>query len=152
METRTQNHRSMLAAGRRAGAGDPAVLALLQLLLSERDEALTEDPGMVETQDPGRLWLLWFAIGATVEVCNLVQRDSDSDRNAIFQQVVRAIFDGRNRGGTDGHAYREAADRERIEAFESAGAEAIRACLRGETRLGYYRDALSRMQLSPDRA
>jgi hypothetical protein len=34
------------------------------------------------------------------------------------------------------------ADRRLIELFETAGAHAVRACLSGETRLGYYLDAL----------
>jgi Holliday junction resolvase len=34
------------------------------------------------------------------------------------------------------------ADRRLIELFETAGARAVRACLSGETRLGYYLDAL----------
>ena len=122
---------------------DPAVVALVQLLASERDEAQFEDPALVERADPSRLWLLWFAIGATVEVCNLVSREGDDERNEIFRHVIRVIFDG---GGGRTTAPRtvatEAADRSLIGLFESAGAEAVRSCMRGETRLGYYLEAL----------
>jgi len=122
---------------------DPAVVALVQLLASERDEAQFEDPALVERADPSRLWLLWFAIGATVEVCNLVRREDDEERNEIFRHVIRVIFDG---GGGRTTAPRtvapEAADRSLIGLFESAGAEAVRSCMRGETRLGYYLAAL----------
>lgn len=126
-----------------AGLLDPAVVALVQLLASERDEAQIEDPALVERTDPSRLWLLWFAIGATVEVCNLVRREGDEERNEIFRHVIRVIFDG---GGGRTTAPRtvasEAADRSLIGLFESAGAEAVRSCMRGETRLGYYLEAL----------
>ncbi len=122
---------------------DPAVVALVQLLASERDEAQFEDPALVERADPSRLWLLWFAIGATVEVCNLVRREDDDDRNEVFRHVIRVIFDG---GGGRTTAPRtvapEVAGRSLIGHFESAGAEAVRSCMRGETRLGYYLGAL----------
>lgn len=126
-----------------AGLHDPAVVALVQLLASEREEAQIEEPALVERSDPSRLWLLWFAIGATVEVCNLVRRADDDERNEIFRHVIRVIFDG---GGGRTTAPRvvtpEAADRGLIGLFESAGAEAVRSCMRGETRLGYYLEAL----------
>lgn len=127
--------------GRRS-VHDPAVVALTQLLASEREEAQREEPVLVEQHDPNRLWLLWFAIGATVEVCKYVQRQGDEERNEVFRHVIRAVFDGSLRppGGRNGA--HELADRRVIEAFESAGAEAVRSCMRGETRLGYYMDAL----------
>jgi len=122
---------------------DPAVVALVQLLASEREEAQLEEPALVERVDPSRLWLLWFAIGATVEVCNLVRREDDDERNEIFRHVIRVIFDG---GGGRTDAPRavapESADRSLIGLFESAGAEAVRSCMRGEPRLGYYLEAL----------
>jgi hypothetical protein len=72
-----------------------------------------------------------------------VRREGDDERNEIFRHVIRAIFDG---GGGRTTAPRtvapEAADRSLIGLFESAGAEAVRCCMRGETRLGYYLEAL----------
>jgi hypothetical protein len=131
------------APGPDAGLMNPAVLALVQLLASEREEAQIAEPALVERVDSSRLWLLWFAIGATVEVCKLVRREYDEERNEIFRHVIRAIFDG---GGGRITAPRvvaaEAADRSLIDRFESAGAEAVRSCMRGETRLGYYVEAL----------
>lgn len=127
--------------GRRS-VHDPAVVALTQLLASEREEAQREAPVLVEQHDPSRLWLLWFAIGATVEVCKLVQRQGDEERNEVFRHVIRAVFDGGLRPAGGRHGAQELADKRVIEAFESAGAEAVRSCMRGETRLGYYVDAL----------
>lgn len=122
---------------------DPAVVALVQLLASEREEAQIEEPALVERADPSRLWLLWFAIGATVEVCNLVRRADDDERNEIFRHVIRAIFDdGGGRTTAPRVVTAEAADRSLIGLFECAGAEAVRSCMRGETRLGYYLEAL----------
>jgi hypothetical protein len=126
--------------GRRS-VHDPAVVALTQLLASEREEAQREEPVLVEQHDPSRLWLLWFAIGATVEVCRHVQREGDEERNQVFRHVMRAVFDEATRPAGRRGAH-ELADRRVIEAFESAGAEAVRSCMRGETRLGYYLDAL----------
>lgn len=122
---------------------DPAVLALLQLLASERDEAQIRAPELVQRADPYRLWLLWFAIGATVEVCSVVRRRREDERNAIFREVIHLIFEA---GGGSGRSLRvvppEAADRGLVGLFESAGVEAVRSCLRGEARLGYYLEAL----------
>jgi hypothetical protein len=116
-------------------------VALTQLLASEREEAQREEPGLVDLYDPHRFWLLWFAIGATLEVCKFVQRQGDDERNDVFRHVIRSIFDGALRApGSRGAG--EPADRQTIEAFESAGAEAVRCCMRGDTRLGYYLDAL----------
>jgi hypothetical protein len=130
------------SAGRRSSTGDPAIVALTQLLASEREEAQREEPALVERHDPSRLWLLWFAIGATVEVCNLVQREGDRERDDVFRHVIRVIFDGGTQAPAGNNGGHEVADKRLIEAFESAGAEAVRSCMRGETRLGYYLDAL----------
>jgi hypothetical protein len=142
MEQLSNNHIPYDSMAGRRSVHDPAVVALTQLLASEREEAQREEPVLVEQHDPSRLWLLWFAIGATVEVCRLVQRQGDDERNEVFRHVIRSVFDGsaRPKGGHPGA--REPADRRTIEAFESAGAEAVRSCMRGETRLGYYLDAL----------
>lgn len=120
------------------GASDPAVAALIQLLESERDQAHAEEPALADRVDPGRVWLLWFAIGATDEICRLVERDPVGDGNHMFRQVVGVIFGRRVQSDVDPVL----ANRCLIELFESAGAEAVRACMRGETRLGYYLDAL----------
>jgi hypothetical protein len=130
------------SAPRRNGASDPAIVALTQLLASEREEAQREEPALVERHDPSRLWLLWFAIGATVEVCKLVEREGDRERDDIFRHAIRVIFEGGTHPSAGRKGGHEVADRCLIEAFESAGAEAVRSCMRGETRLGYYLDAL----------
>jgi hypothetical protein len=142
MDSQSNNHIPSASMTGRRSVHDPAVVALTQLLASEREEAQREEPVLVERHDPNRLWLLWFAIGATVEVCRLVQRRGDDERNEVFRHVIRSIFDGALRAGADGHGPQALADRRTIEAFESAGAEAVRSCMRGDTRLGYYLDAL----------
>jgi hypothetical protein len=124
---------------RQDGPDDPAVVALTELIQSERDRAALEEPDLVEQADPGRVWLLWFAIGATDAVCSLVQREADGDRDRVFRQAVGVIFGGqRVRSVVDPIR----ADRRLIELFESAGAEAVQACMRGDKRLGYYLGAL----------
>jgi hypothetical protein len=119
-------------------ATDPAVAALVELLESERDLALAEQRDLVERFDPGQVWLLWFAIGATDATCRLIERDPQHEGTRIFRQVVAAIFGRRVRSETNPVL----ADRRLIELFEDAGAEAVRDCMRGERRLGHYLDAL----------
>ena len=113
---------------------DPAVAALVELLESERDLALAEERGLVERFDPGQVWLLWFAIGATDEICRLIERDPQDEGTRIFRQLVGVIFGRRVRSETNPVL----ADRRLIELFEGAGAEAVRDCMRGEARLGHY--------------
>jgi hypothetical protein len=126
----------------RTGSGDatsdPAVAALVELLESERDLALAEERGLVERFDPGQVWLLWFAIGATDEICRLIERDPQDEGTRIFRQLVGVIFGRRVRSETNPVQ----ADRRLIELFEDAGAEAVRDCMCGEARLGHYLDAL----------
>ncbi len=117
---------------------DPAMLALAELLDAERTLATIEQPGLVERTDAGRMWLLWFAIGATDEVCQLTGRRTERQRNEVFRRVVALIFSD----GVRSEVNPVLADRRLIELFETAGARAVRACLSGETRLGYYLDAL----------
>ena len=117
---------------------DPAVAALVELLESERDLALAEELGLIESFDPGQVWLLWFAIGATDEICRLIERDPHDEGTRIFRQLVGVIFGNRVRSATNPVR----ADRRLIELFENAGAEAVRDCMRGEARLGHYLDAL----------
>jgi hypothetical protein len=118
---------------------DPAVLALTELIQSESARADLEEPELVSIIDPGRVWLLWFAIGATEAVCRIVEREADAERNRVFRHVVDAVFGGgRVRSAVDPVN----ADRSLIEIFESAGAEAVQACMRGDKRLGYYIGAL----------
>lgn len=131
--------------GHRARPVDPAVQALTELIQSERSRALLEEPELAGQVDPGQVWLLWFAIGATQEVCRLVERHTDAERNLVFRHVVDAVFgDERVRSPVDPVQ----ADRMLIEVFESAGAEAVQACMRGDKRLGYYLGAL-RVASSP---
>jgi len=112
--------------------------ALAELLDAERTLATTEQPLLVERTDAGRMWLLWFAIGATDEVCQLTGRLTERERNQVFRRVVTLIF----RDGVRSDVNPILAERQLIELFEKAGARAVRACLSGETRLGYYLDAL----------
>ena len=63
----------------------------------------------------------------------------DAHRNDVFRQVVSVIFNG--------HAVRSGSnpvesDKRLIGLFESAGAEAVAACMRGDRKLGYYLEAL----------
>lgn len=121
------------------GSEAPAIAALTELIRSESALASQEEPDLAAQRDPGHLWLLWFAIGATDAVCQLVGREADSERNVVFRQVVNVIFgDERVRSSVDPVS----ADKRLIELFESAGAEAVMACVRGDKRLGYYLEAL----------
>jgi hypothetical protein len=139
MDDTTRSRQSSRACKPQQGPDDPAVAALLELIQSERARAALEEPELAEQADPGRAWLLWFAIGATDAVCSLVQREADGERDRIFRQVVSVIFGG---GGVRSTVDPIKADRRLIELFESAGAEAVQACMRGEKRLGYYLEAL----------
>jgi hypothetical protein len=125
--------------GHPARPEDPAVRALTELIQSENSRALIEEPELTSQVDPGHVWLLWFAIGATQSVCDLVERDSDVERNEVFRHVVNAVF-GAERVRSPVDPVR--ADRTLIGIFESAGAEAVQACMRGDKRLGYYLGAL----------
>jgi hypothetical protein len=139
MNDTTTSNRSRRAPRHRNEPDDPAVAALLELIPSERARAALEEPELVERIDSGRVWLLWFAIGATDAVCSLVRREADGERDMVFRKVVNVIFGGeRVRSSVDPLQ----ADRRLIELFESAGAEAVQACMRGEKRLGYYLEAL----------
>jgi len=73
-------------------ADDPALLALAELLDAERTLATMEQPVLVDRADAGRMWLLWFAIGATDEVCRLTERHTEHERNQVFRRVVALIF------------------------------------------------------------
>jgi len=84
------------------GSGDPAIVALTQLLQSERE--------------------------------------SDGERSQVFRGVVCTIFGG----GVHSDVDPVVADKCLIDRFESAGAEAIRACMRGDEGLGHYLTALRR--------
>ena len=139
MDDNTRSRHASRACKPQHEPDDAAVVALLELIQSERARAALEEPELAEQADPGGAWLLWFAIGATDAVCSLVQRDSDGERDRIFRQVVSVIFGG---GGVRSSVDPIKADRRLIELFESAGAEAVQACMRGEKRLGYYLEAL----------
>jgi hypothetical protein len=119
-------------------ADDPALLALAELLDAERTLATMEQPVLVDRADAGRMWLLWFAIGATDEVCRLTERHTEYERNQVFRRVVALIFSE----GVRSDINPVLADRRLIELFETAGGRAVRACLSGETRLGHYLEAL----------
>jgi hypothetical protein len=117
---------------------DPAMAALAELLEAERGLADEEEPALVQRADGGRLWLLWFAIGATDEICRLTQRNAETARNHLFRRVVSLIFND----GVRSEINPILADRQMIEVFETAGIKAVQACMNGETRLGFYLDAL----------
>ena len=68
------------------------MLALAELLDAERTLATVEEPLLVERADTGRMWLLWFAIGETDEVCRLTGHHAEGDRNQVFRRVVALIF------------------------------------------------------------
>jgi hypothetical protein len=123
---------------------DPALEALIQLLESERNRAVGDRPELVSKADPGQLWLLWFAIGATLEVCQLLGREGESARNELFQQVSGRIFPSGIHSACDPSL----ADPRLVDLFESAGAAAVQACIRGDERLGYY---LAGLRVSADR-
>ncbi len=120
------------------GSDDPAAQALVQLIESERMLARLEETELVRRQDPGQVWLLWFAIGATDEICRYSQRRDELQRNNVFREVVGLIF-GR---GVQSSVNPIDASSQLIDLFESAGAEAVRACMRGDRKLGYYLEAL----------
>lgn len=139
MDQVTRRYRGRLMPARHDGSGDPAVAGLIELIGSELQRAQRSEIELLEQADPGRVWLLWFAIGATDAVCELTGRKHDVQRDQVFRQLVAAIFDGKGvRSGVDPVQ----ADRRLIELFESAGAEAVAACMRGDQRLGYYVGAL----------
>jgi hypothetical protein len=123
---------------------DPAAEALIELLDSEHMQALDQRPDLVSKVDPGRLWLLWFAIGATIEVCTRLGREVDREGNQLFRQVAGRVFIGGIQSGCDPIL----ADSRLIDLFESAGAAAVAACMRGDERLGYY---LAGLRVSADR-
>ncbi len=141
MDDLTRKPRPRPATRRNEHVDDPAVAALTELIDSERARVTLE-----EQADPGRVWLLWFAIGATEAVCRMVERETDAERNSVFRQVVSVIFGG---DGVRSAADPVHANQALIELFESAGAEAVEACMRGEKRLGYYLEAL-RVSLRPE--
>ena len=119
--------------------GDPAAAALVRLVSSEYQRAAQIAPGLMAKADGGRVWLLWFAIGATEAVCDLVGRDREPERDAVFRHVVSAIFDGEGVRSEVDPAF---AERRLIDMFQSAGVEAVKACMRGDEQLGYYLEAL----------
>jgi hypothetical protein len=131
---RTGSRRRSLELPGQDRSADPAVEALTQLIESERDRALQEEPELVAAQDPGQLWLLWFAIGATLEVCTLLERDADGDRDQVFRQVSALIFGD----GIQSDVDPAAAEPRLRDLFESAGADAVQACLQGDGRMGHY--------------
>jgi hypothetical protein len=120
------------------GYGDPTVEALTQLLQSERRLASVEEPALVKRVDPGQVWLLWFAIGATDEICQFVHRRAEIERNQVFRHVVRLIFGN----AVQSPVHPGGSSQDLIDLFESAGAAAVRACMRGDRKLGYYLEAL----------
>ena len=120
------------------GYGDPAIEALTQLIESERTLARNEEPALIKKTDPGQVWLLWFAIGATDEICRFVHRRAEFERNQVFRHVVGLIFGN----GVHSPISPVDANQHLIDLFESAGAEAVRACMRGDRKLGYYLEAL----------
>jgi hypothetical protein len=142
--SRDQLEEAALAQSRGEATPDPALEALVALLNSELDRAVDERPQLVSQADPGRLWLLWFAIGATLEMCTLLRRETDTERNTLFRGVADAVF----REGIRSDRDPIAVDRRLIDLFESAGAAAVQARQRGDRRTGYY---LAGLRVSVDR-
>ena len=139
MDDVTSRYRGRLMPPRHDGSGDPAIAGLTELIGMEFERAELEEPALVQGADPGRVWLLWFAIGATDAVCDLAGRQTEVERDAVFRQVVGTIFKGEPvRSQVDPVQ----ADQRLIELFESAGAEAVLSCIRRDRRLGYYLEAL----------
>jgi hypothetical protein len=125
-------------------SADPAVEALTQLIESERDRALQEEPELAATQDPGQLWLQWFAIGATFEVCALLERHADEYRDQVLRQVGALVFGDDIQSDVDPAR----AEPHLRELFESAGADAVQACMQGDGGMGHY---LAGLRASADR-
>jgi len=142
--SRDQQEQSAPTQPRVGAPADPALDALVQLLGSELNRALDERPHLVSQADPGRLWLLWFAIGATLEVCSVLGRDSDAERSALFRGVSDSVF----RTGVRSDIDPIAAEQRLIDLFESAGVAAAQAFLRGDRHPGYY---LAGLRASIDR-
>jgi hypothetical protein len=117
----------------------PAVEALTELIQAECARVASEEPELTGQVDPGRVWLLWFAIGATDAACELVGCKLDHQRNAVFRNVVGVIFDAQAMRSCPNPVE---TDKRLIGLFESAGAEAVAACMRGDRKLGYYLEAL----------
>jgi hypothetical protein len=115
------------------------VTALTELIQVECERVRVEEPELAERADPGRVWLLWFAIGATDAACDLVGCRLDDQRDEVFRQVVSVIFGGR---GVRSSTNPVESDKRLIALFESAGAEAVAACMRSDRKLGYYLEAL----------
>jgi hypothetical protein len=115
------------------------VTALTELIQAECERVAVEEPGLAERADPGRVWLLWFAIGATDAACDLLGCRLNDQRDEVFRQVVSVIFSGQDIRSS---ANRVDSDKRVIGLFESAGAEAVAACMRGDRKLGYYLEAL----------
>lgn len=132
--SRDQQEETAAVQSRGEATTDPALEALVELLDSELNWALEERPQLVSQADPGRLWLLWFAIGATLELCLLLGRDTDAERNALFRGVADSVF----RAGVRSDSDPISAERRLTDLFESAGAAAVRACQQGDGRPGYY--------------
>lgn len=127
-------------------AEGPGSEALTRLLQSELADAQTHAPALVEQCDPGRVWLLWFAIGATEEICRLTQRRAEDDRDRMFRLAVATILGDGVRSPTSPSK----APPQLIELFETAGVEAVRACMRGDTAVGHYLEALKAIWVLTD--
>ncbi len=112
---------------------------MTELIQAECERVAVEEPGLAERADPGRVWLLWFAIGATDAACDLLGCRLNDQRDEVFRQVVSVIFSGQ---GIRSSSNRVDSDKRLIGLFESAGAEAVAACMRGDRKLGYYLEAL----------
>ena len=122
-----------------SGPVAPAVAAVTELINAECERVDLEEPELAAQADPGRVWLLWFAIGATDAACDLVGCRLDAQRNDVFRQVVSVIFNGH---GVRSGSNPVESDTRLIGLFESAGSEAVAACMRGDRKLGYYLEAL----------
>ena len=116
---------------------DPAMQALAELLDAERTLATTSNRRSSSAPTP-----------ADVAAVVRDRRDRRSLPTHRASHRARAQRGVSPRGGADFQRWRALevnpvlADRRLIDLFETAGARAVRACLSGETRLGYYLEAL----------
>lgn len=144
------NEQNPASARRRKPRGlpndPPATEALTRLLQSELSEAQATAPELVAQCDPGRVWLLWFSIGATEEICRYTHQRADDERDQMFRHAVATVLGDGVRSPTSPSKAPPAL----IELFETAGVEAVRACMRGDTKLGFYLEALKAIWVMTD--
>ena len=122
---------------------DPALEALIQLLESERNQASATDRISLQRSIPARSGCCGLR-SARRSRSAWYWAEADRERNDLFRHIAHRIFPAGVRSACDPIR----ADRRLIDLFESAGAAAVQACIRGDERLGYY---LAGLRVSADR-